>query len=356
MPVKAAQQPQVDWSTAQPIQSDQVDWGSALPVTKPAAPPAEQPGFWENFGHAFGIGKEEREQAEADARAHPIRNGLKALIGGPELPVAEGLYGGAKRSLGEIGKGIDSLSDAPKGQHNWAGLASHAISAVPFIGPAIDKMAEESPPTRPGQSYASQVFADATRGNLGTALGTAAQVAPLVLGGLDTAAPKRPLLGEIPTRAKAGKVFDSVMQDAGDQPVNLTRAMAPLERAQQLSARGGGNVAAADNLYKRINTVNPLDYREARDWASNLSRISGQDKMSASPALRAQVARLSHAFNEDIGDTASSVGRGEDYAKAMRDYRRASVFNNAAKTAAKWAIPAAAGGGALGYALRKLLP
>ena len=167
------------------------DTSAWKPVTKPAAPPAEQPGFLENLGHAFGIGKEEEEQREADERAHPIRNGLKALIGGPALPVAEGLYGGAKRSIGEISKGIDSLSDAPKGQHNWWGLASHAISAVPFIGPAIDKMAEESPPTHPGQSYASQVFADATPGNIGTALGTAAQVAPLVLGGLDMAAPGR---------------------------------------------------------------------------------------------------------------------------------------------------------------------
>jgi len=350
MPVKAAQQPQVDWSTAQPIQSDQVDWGSAVPVTKPAAPPAEQPGFWENLGHAFGIGKEEDAQRLADFKAHPVQKVIEALAG-PAGMVAEGLYSGGKRIGGELVKAGKSAMEG-----NAPGAASHAISALPLVGPALDKMSDEAPPDKPGQSYASKVWADATPGNIGTALGTAAQVAPMVLGGLDMAAPKRPLLGEIPTRAKASKVFESVMQDAGNQPVNLTRAMAPLERAQQLSARGGGTVAAADNLYKRINTVNPLDYREARDWASNLSRISGQDKMSASPALRAEVGKLSHAFNEDIGDTAASVGRGEDYAKAMRDYRRASVFNDAAKTAAKWAIPAAAGGGALSYGLRKLLP
>ena len=180
-----------------------------------------------------------------------------------------------------------------------------------------------------------------------------------VVGGADlggvAAEAGAPVMARIPTRAKAGALFENVMQDAGDQPVKLTRAMEPLERAQQLSARGGGTVGAVDNLYKRINTINPLDYREARDWASNLSRLTAQDSMSSSPALKAQVGKLSHAFNEDIGDTAASVGRGEDYAKAMRDYRRASMFNNAAKTTAKWAIPAAVGGGLAGTALKKVM-
>jgi hypothetical protein len=157
----------------------------------------------------------------------------------------------------------------------------------------------------------------------------------------------------IPTRAKAGKLFESVMQDAGDKPVNLTRTMAPLERMEQLSSRGHGTISAADNLYKRVNTVNPLDYREARDWASGASRLSAQDKMSASPSLRSNFKQMSHALNDDIGDTATSVGRGEDYAKAMQDYRRASTMADAAsavgKVAKRMAIPAAVGAG--GYSL-----
>lgn len=241
---------------------------------------------------------------------------------------------------------------------NTPGVASHLLSAVPFVGPAMDKMVDEAPASAFDEKkpYLSRVMDAATPGNVGTAVGTSTQVAPMLLSGADMAAPDRPLMGEIPTRAKAGKVFGSVMNDAADQPVNLTRSMKPLERAQQLSTRGHGTVSAADNLYKRLNTVNPLNYREARDWASGLSRLTANDTMNASPSLRSQVGELSHAFNEDIGDTAASVGRGEDYAKAMRDYRRASQLGNAAKTAAKWAIPAAAGGGAATYALKKTLP
>lgn len=164
----------------------------------------------------------------------------------------------------------------------------------------------------------------------------------------------------IPSKARAGDLFQSVMKDAGDQPVNLTRSMEPLERAQQLSARGHGTVSAADNLYKRINTVNPLTYGEARDWASGLSRLSGQDLLSGSKSLISQVKQLGHALNEDIGDTASSVGRGEDYTKAMRDWRRASQLSDLVDNVKKYApvagISALAGAGAAkGYNFLKNL-
>ena len=180
-----------------------------------------------------------------------------------------------------------------------------------------------------------------------------------IVGGIDAAGLMPEALARVPTKEGAGRLFQSVMNEAGDKPVQLTRAMEPLERAQQLSARGHGTVSALDNLYKRINTINPLDYREARDWASSLSRLSAQDKMSASPSLRAQVGQLSHAFNEDVGDTAESVGRGPEYRRGMRDYRIASTVGDIAEKGKKYAVPAALGaaGAGAGYKLaRALMP
>jgi hypothetical protein len=344
-PAKAVAEPN-DWQTVQ--SSQPTDW-ETVPAPGKSTAQGEQPGFISNLAHAFGADPGSLQARQADLAAHPIRSTVEAL-GGPAVMAGEGLISGGKRIGGELKKAFQAGEEG-----NAPGVASHAISAIPFVGPALDKMSDESPPTQPGESYAGKVWADATPGNIGTAMGTAAQLAPAVLGGADEIAPDRPLVGEIPTRAKAGKVFESVMKDAQGQPVNMTRSMVPLERAQQLSARGHGTVSAADNLYKRVNTVNPLDYREARDWASGLSRLSANDTMNASPSLRAQVGKLSHAFNDDVGDAATAAGRGEDYAKAMRDYRRASQFNDAAKTAAKWAIPAAAGGGALSYGLKKVM-
>jgi len=307
----------------------------------PSVNQPEQPGFLENLGHAFGIGKQE----QADRMAHPIKTALEEL---PGVAPIEGAVKGAGRIGGELVKAFQSGT-----QGNSAGVAEHAIKAIPFVGDVADRGSQA---LQPFHGFGDAMEKTVTNpGILGTVAGEAPQAAMAVEAGLEGANPGRTGV-YLPTRSGAGKIFESVMQDAQHEPITLTRAMGPLERAQQLSARGHGTVSAADNLYKRINTVNPLDYREGRDWASSLSRISGQDSMSASPSLKAEVGKLSHAFNEDIGDAATAVGRGEDYSKAMRDYRRASQIGDAAKKAgniAKWAVPAAAGGGMLTHVLRK---
>ncbi len=343
MPTKA------DISAWKPI--DDEDTSAWKPI-EDTSPQPSQPGFFQNLGHAFGIGDGELASRLQQLKEHPVRTALE-VAGGPAVQAvqaAESLYGGAKRSAGELSKAFQSAKEG-----NKAGAAVHAITAVPMVGPALNKMAEESPASEPGQSYASRVMADATPGNIGTALGTAAQVAPMALGALDTAAPERGLIAQIPSRARAGRTFESVMQSAKDQPVTLTRSMPFLERTQQLASRGAAPVRAADQLFQRVNTVNPLNYPEARDFASNLSGLSAAEKMAANPTMQRSVGQLSHAFNEDVGDAAAAAGRGEDYANAMKEYRRASQLRNAGGKIAKWAIPAAVGGGATGALLHKVL-
>lgn len=153
-------------------------------------------------------------------------------------------------------------------------------------------------------------------------------------------------INAIPSRKAAGQMFESVMGDAANQPVTLTRALEPLERTQQLASRGAAPVRAADQLYQRINTTNPLTYREARDFASNLSGLSRTERMATNPTMTRSVGQLSHAFNADVGDAAAAAGRGEDYANAMKEYARAARWNQNLKTAAKVGIPAA--GAAIG--------
>src|ERR1019366_1871846 len=104
-------------------------------------------------------------------KAHPIQEGLKAL-GGPAVGAAESLYNQWKQSTGEMAQ---AGSAAVSG--NAPSAAVHAVSAIPIVGPAMNKMAEQAPAATPGQSYASKVAGAATLGNVGTAIGTAAQVA-----------------------------------------------------------------------------------------------------------------------------------------------------------------------------------
>ena len=181
------------------------------PAPKASAPPA-QPGFFENLGHTFGIGQQEQDQRMADIKAHPIRSALEAA-GGPAVAAGEGLWSGGKRIAGKLGEAWQAANQPGGGLKQNAdvapgAVASHLISAIPFVGPALDKMADEAPPTTPGQSYASKVMSAATPGNVGTAVGTAMQLAPMMLAGADTAIPQRPLISGIPSAIRTASIGD----------------------------------------------------------------------------------------------------------------------------------------------------
>ena len=107
------------------------------------------------------------------------------------------------------------------------------------------------------------------------------------------------------------------------------------------------------DFIKRMTDPNqgPLLYQEARDFASNLGRLSAKDWSSVNPVIGAEIHKLRIALNAAVGKTAGSVGQGETYHAAMREYARASgraaVAQKAKKEAVKWAVPA--GLAAAGY-------
>lgn len=176
---------------------------------------AAQPGFWENLGHTLGIGKEDAAAMQQRFQDHPVRTVLEKALG----PGYEALKGAGQefmRSTGELGQAADQLKAG-----NPASAAVHAITAVPMVGPALNKMAQEAPATTPGQSYLSRVASAATPGNIGTALGTAAQVAPVLLGAVDQVAPNRPVIPNPPV-GKAVAATGQAAQDAGVGLLNKT--------------------------------------------------------------------------------------------------------------------------------------
>jgi hypothetical protein len=150
----------------------------------------------------------------------------------------------------------------------------------------------------------------------------------------------------IPSRVAAGRMFESVMSDAGQVPVSLTRSMAPLERTQQLASSGASPVRVADQLYQRANTVNPIPYREARDFASNISSLSPNEVAGMNGPMGSAINSLRGAFHQDIADAAGTVGRGQDYLDAVREYARASQNSATAKVIGKYLATALGAGAA----------
>jgi hypothetical protein len=308
-------------------------WGKYAP-----AQPA-QAGPWDKYAPAQ---TPEAEQPHSYYTPQPPK---------PPVPLVQRAFEGAK----DLGKGVlESVGGAADTIGAPAGWLAHGLG-----------FAQETPEQRKEQE---QLFkpVNATQA-VGAGAGDALQamipvekalpIAGKALGRMVEALP-------IPTRAKAGKLFEQVMAKAGDQPVQLSNSMGELTRAQELTRAGGGNPTPVNALVRRLDDFQqgPLTYREARDYAPNLSRTSVSDSMAMSPTMQRQVGKLSHAFNEDVGAAAERGGMGAEHAKAMRDYARAARLSELASSVgskARKALPYVAypAGGYLGYkVVNELLP
>ena len=105
----------------------------------------------------------------------------------------------------------------------------------------------------------------------------------------------------------------------------------------------------------RSQTINPISCEEtSRRFYTNISNLTAQDKIQLNGPMKKAVGQLADAFKQDIGDTATSAGVGDQYTQAMEQYARAKQIQNATKTAAKVVGGAALGGGILYPALQAL--
>ena len=239
--------------------------GATLAPKQTVTPPAPaQPGFFENLGHAFGIGSQEAQAQQQQEQQHPILSLLEAA-GGPAYQAIKGVLGGAMRSTGELGQAVDSARAG-----NSPGAISHTINAVPIIGPALQKMDAEASATHPGDSWATQFASGATPGNIGTAVGAAAQVAPLALSGLDAAAPGHPTIPNPP--------IGSAIRTAaiGDPDVPLTRALGITARTKTglSTLQAAGEASPEDVSLEEAQGARPYG-----QGAKNLADL--QDKLTA---------------------------------------------------------------------------
>lgn len=233
---------------------------------KPSPSQVKQPGFWENLGHTFGIGTQEAQAAQQQFAQHPIQTMAENALG-PVYQAGKAALGGFMRSTDEAGQAIDALRNG-----NPAAAGVHAVTALPIVGPALNKMSEEAPATTPGQSYLSQVGSASTPGNVGTALGTAAQVAPMVLGAVDSAAPGRPV---IPNPPNPIPPIGSAIRSAaiGDPDVPLMRGLGITVRTKTgLSAlQSSGEAAPFDVSLEEAQGARPYG-----KGAENLEDLQGK--------------------------------------------------------------------------------
>lgn len=162
--------------------------------------------------------------------------------------------------------------------------------------------------------------------------------------------------GAIPSTERAGKAFQDVMSAAKNKPVPITDELSgALSRYQELVDRGGSQSLSVRKLMNRITDPNasPITYGEARDFASNISRLSADEYMRLTPQMKQQVGAIRVALNNAVGQAAESAGKGAQYQSAMKEYAKGAQLGQLVDNAVdygKKAIPYAG----TAYGLKKL--
>lgn len=182
-------------------------------------------------------------------------------------------------------------------------------------------------------------------------------------GGLEGLAEMAVPVGEaaaaIPTTAKAGAKFQAVMGAAKNVAVDMAKPGDVALRISQLAERGGSMPKAVRDLLKRATdpAKGPITYQEARDFASNISRISADEFNRLTPVIKREMGDLRVSLNGAIAQAAEKAGKGAEYKSAMREYAHAMQIRDAMDSVlegAKKALPWATGVGAGTYAINKL--
>lgn len=147
----------------------------------------------------------------------------------------------------------------------------------------------------------------------------------------------------IPSAAYAGQRLNNIAEAVGNADVPLNRSLAPLQRLAELNQNGGsGSVpAGVMQLLERSQAIAPMGYPTARDFASNISALSGAEKLTSKPQVLAQMGVLRSGLHGDIADSLGVLG--PEYLDAIKEYARAQSLKTVATKAGKYI-----GGGAVG--------
>jgi hypothetical protein len=164
----------------------------------------------------------------------------------------------------------------------------------------------------------------------------------------------------IPRAARAGEKFQEVMGAAKNVVIDNAEVGDSALRVAQLADRGGSMPMAVRKLinYSTDPAKPQMTYEVARDFASNISRLSVDEYKRMTPVVAREVSKLSAALNKANAAAAQSAGKGAEYKAAMREYARAKRIEDAISatlSGAKKALPLAGAAGAGAWLTGKIV-
>lgn len=247
-------------------------------------------------------------------------------------PAAEGSGLGTMASAFQAAKdvGIGAAKGAAHSAIDAGRMVAPVLRQIPGVSNyvATPEQFQQARDATPYSNTAQQIGGGLeTLGELAIPVGKAATVAKEI----------------IPTTAKAGAKFQQVMASAKNMPVSITAPGQVALRISELAERGGSMPKAVRNFLTRVTDPSKGDlvYEEARDFASNISRLSADEYGRLTPVIGREVANLRVALNKAVAEAAGKAGKGKEYAEAMTEYARAmkirGVFESAIEGAKRGA-------------------
>jgi len=156
--------------------------------------------------------------------------------------------------------------------------------------------------------------------------------------------------GLIPSTERAGQMLSEVKSIAGNVPIEMGKAGNTALDLYTQSQRGATLPKVVRDFVNRATKpeAQPITYAEAKDFQSNISRLSAAERMRLTPNTHRLVGQLNADLKASLRNAADTVGKGEQFIEAMREYRRAMQLKGFTEAAIKVAIKGALG--ALGIA------
>jgi hypothetical protein len=249
---------------------------------------------------------------------------------------------------------LDLAIGAVKGAAHTAIDAGSLIQAIPGVSTAVDALygtpglsKNAFPAAREATAYSNPVQmaggAAETLGEMAVPVGAAADA--------------------LPSAARAGQKFESVMAAAKDVPIDVEAPGQVALRIKQLADRGGSMPMVVRKFLNRITDpdMGAMTYQEGRDFASNVSRLSADEYGRLTPVVGREVTNLRMTLNKAVGVAAAKAGKMEEYQAAMKEYANAARLNEAwnniwtgVKRAAPYATGSAVGTAAATWGMAKI--
>jgi hypothetical protein len=326
-----------------PIEGQAQPFGNAGNAQKPMVTPLPGESFEDTIKRAIAMGK--------TVTPEQIKSSTQGAI--KQIPTVLGAAAAAGPAL------LTAGAIAPAAASEAAGggiLGAAAGGATAGAGTSI-----LTQPTQGQNPFSIEglkgVGESALAGGLtGGLLGGAGKLAGKVL------APFTDLEGNlrIPSFSNAGKGFQEVSSVVAKHPVEMTDALSKSAFQVSQFARNGSQMPSpVSKFLERITDPDlpPLTYDDARQFYTNINKLTAADKMTTNPQMKMYISQLAHDLGDSIEATAARGGQQQTFVNSMKEWHDASRVDDAKEAIREHAVEAlikGAAGGAGAYGAAKI--